>query len=398
MNLSQRVHSGQRAGSGAAARGRSGALAPAPLRPLRPSVRAAAEGEQQGSGGGAALSEDVIARLRAAEEEAARLKRQLADLQQAQPASPAASSQQQQQASSATAAAPQRIDGTDRRETIFGGGKRNSWLSEGARVSCVSLCLPPLLGSFSVRVSTHQRGASFSLVLVLCTSKTHAATTINTNTTTKHQHFKQTEDVDFLTGGGPSEAASSSGPTPEQQDAIRRRVLLGGGAALALGAFALVPTKDLRLAKPPLPLPSYLAALMRARTQLATLKGPVEDADWNTLRLTLPAIVGPPGNAKQALYDAIALLDDRATAARAEDVAADVVDALANIDAPRKYFDAMPRVAASGAQNAEFVRFAGAALRRADARIGDFLALMPRDALEAARRQVAAEAAAGGDE
>lgn len=205
------------------------------------------------------------------------------------------------------------------------------------------------------------------------------------------------EDVDFLTGGGPSEAASSSGPTPEQQAAIQRRVLFGGAAAAGLLAFAFVPTKALR-PRPPQPLEYYLASLIRARAQLAQLRGAVDDADWDTLRLVLPRIVGPPGDAKAALYDAIALLDDRSVIARAEDIAADAVDALANIDAPRKYFDAMPTVKISGAQNAEFVRFAGSALKRADGRIADFLALMPREALEAARRATAAEAAAGGDD
>lgn len=153
--------------------------------------RAAAPGPGAGGGdggapraaGGPALSEDMLARLRAAEEEAARLKQQLADIQStqvgagqavaarapkaspgacrrpgptplsrvpaAQPAcSPAAKpsagapSLLPQPAAAAPGKAvlgakPQRIDGTDKRETLdalfnASAARRNSWLSEGA--------------------------------------------------------------------------------------------------------------------------------------------------------------------------------------------------------------------------------------------------------------------------
>lgn len=72
------------------------------------------------------------------------------------------------------------------------------------------------------------------------------------------------EDVDFLTGGGPSEAASSAGPSAEQQAQIQRRVLIGSAAAAGLLAFSFVPTKDLRV-KPSKPLYFYLTALLRVQ-------------------------------------------------------------------------------------------------------------------------------------
>lgn len=78
------------------------------------------------------------------------------------------------------------------------------------------------------------------------------------------------EDVDWITGGGPSEASASSGPTDEQQALIRRRVLIGGAATAGLIAFSLVPTKDLRL-KPSKPLYFYLAGLMRVQVRRAGL-------------------------------------------------------------------------------------------------------------------------------
>lgn len=284
-------------------------------------------------GGGAALSEDVIARLRAAEEETARLKQQLAQLQQNQPSATAGGAAP---AAAVLDARPQRIDGTDSRETLFSAsrGGKNAWLSE--------------------------------------------------------------EDVDFITGGGPSEASAISGPTDEQQALIQRRVLMGAVATAGLAAFALVPTKDLRL-KPARPLYFYLAGLVRVQEQLVQIQELVDNADWDTLRLILPRITGPPGDAKANLFDAIALLDDRSVVARAEDVAGDFLECVQNIDSPRKYFDAMPTRQISGAQNAEFVRFSSGALGRARSKLAEFLALMPRDAVATAKQVVAAEAAAAAD-
>lgn len=45
----------------------------------------------------------------------------------------------------------------------------------------------------------------------------------------------------------------------------------------------------------------------------------------------------------------------------------------------------------SGAQNAEFVKFSGAALKAAQGRLAAFLSLVPPEALQAARQQVDAQ-------
>jgi hypothetical protein len=52
----------------------------------------------------------------------------------------------------------------------------------------------------------------------------------------------------------------------------------------------------------------------------------------------------------------------------------------------------------SGSQNAEFVRFSSGALVRAQSKLTEFLALMPRDAVAAAKQAVAAELAGAGVE
>ncbi len=153
-------------------------------------------------------------------------------------------------ASAVLDAKPQRIDGTGNRETLdglfSGGGKqRGAWLSEGAwgwlvvrsRVSDVGD-----MGGWGASVQS---------------------TDIANALGAKHAHVRQThaEDVDFITGGGPSEASAASGPTSEQQAQIQRRALIGGAATIGLVAFALVPTKDLRV-KPGKPLYFYLTSLL----------------------------------------------------------------------------------------------------------------------------------------
>ncbi len=45
----------------------------------------------------------------------------------------------------------------------------------------------------------------------------------------------------------------------------------------------------------------------------------------------------------------------------------------------------------SGTQNAEFVKFSGAALQSAQQRLAAFLALMPRDQLDTAKQQLLAQ-------
>jgi hypothetical protein len=51
--------------------------------------------------------------------------------------------------------------------------------------------------------------------------------------------------------------------------------------------------------------------------QLKQCKEIIEDGRWDDLRFILSRINGPPGNVRQTLYDAVALVD-AATAAKAE--------------------------------------------------------------------------------
>eukprot|EP00882_Tetradesmus_deserticola_P012204 GHRQ01012931.1.p1 GENE.GHRQ01012931.1~~GHRQ01012931.1.p1 ORF type:complete len:324 (+),score=136.12 GHRQ01012931.1:257-1228(+) len=197
-------------------------------------------------------------------------------------------------------------------------------------------------------------------------------------------------DVDFFTGGGATEASDTAGPSPESQAAVTKRLLLGGAASLGLLAFAMVPTKDLRL-KPQKPLYFYVVQLLSAQAQLTQCGSLIEDGQWDNLRLVLPRIRGSPTNAESALYDVVALLDAPA-AAKAEPLAADFLEFLDAMDY-NKYYDAMPTRTISGTENAEFVKFSSAALKAAQGKLAAFLALVPPQDLAAARQQAGAQAA-----
>ncbi|KAF6246425.1 hypothetical protein COO60DRAFT_1204479 [Scenedesmus sp. NREL 46B-D3] len=195
-------------------------------------------------------------------------------------------------------------------------------------------------------------------------------------------------DVDFFTGGGATEA-STAGPSAEAQATVTKRLLLGGAVTLGLLAFAMVPTKELRL-KPQKPLYFYVVQLLSAQAQLTQCGTLIEDAQWDNLRLILPRIRSSPTNAESALYDVVALLD-APVAAKAEPLAAEFLEYLDAMDY-NKYFDAMPTRTISGTENAEFVKFSSAALKAAQGKLAAFLALVPPQDMAAARQQADAQA------
>eukprot|EP00879_Flechtneria_rotunda_P006602 GHRR01006937.1.p1 GENE.GHRR01006937.1~~GHRR01006937.1.p1 ORF type:complete len:235 (+),score=74.24 GHRR01006937.1:1077-1781(+) len=192
-------------------------------------------------------------------------------------------------------------------------------------------------------------------------------------------------DVDFFTGGGATEAADEAGSSPEAQATIGKRLAIGGLITAGLLAFALVPTKDLRL-KPNKPLYFYIIQLLQAQAQLTECAALIEGAQWDSLRIILPRIKGNPTNAESAVFDIVALLDAD-TAAKAEPLAADFLEYLDTLDY-NKYFDAMPTKQITGIQNAEYVRFSNSALKAAQGKLAAFLALMPPSELKAAKQQV----------
>lgn len=64
-------------------------------------------------------------------------------------------------------------------------------------------------------------------------------------------------------GGGATEAATPL--SAEDQAKVGRRVAIGAVATLGLAAFALIPTKDLRVVKPTKPMFFYITQLLQAQ-------------------------------------------------------------------------------------------------------------------------------------
>jgi hypothetical protein len=74
----------------------------------------------------------------------------------------------------------------------------------------------------------------------------------------------RTQTSTLTAGGGATEAADTAGPSPEAQATVSKRLLVGGAVTLGLLAFAMVPTKELRL-KPQKPLYFYVVQLLSAQ-------------------------------------------------------------------------------------------------------------------------------------
>lgn len=77
----------------------------------------------------------------------------------------------------------------------------------------------------------------------------------------------------------------TSAPSPEQQATISKRLLVGGAITAGMVAFALVPTKDLRL-KPSKPLFFYITQLLSAQVNPSAGSGgrsglTVNDRGWH---------------------------------------------------------------------------------------------------------------------
>lgn len=195
-------------------------------------------------------------------------------------------------------------------------------------------------------------------------------------------------DVNFFLGGAqPGETSGSVEVDPEANQVIQRRLLIGAALTAVGVGFALVPTEKLA-PRPARPLYFYLIPLLRAQSLLVEAKQIIEDADWAQLRVLVSRIMNQPNNARDNIKNAVAWIDDSKTATQLTSVAAEFCEYVENMDY-NKYYDAMPRVALSGAQNAKFVEYSSASLKAANSKLKEVLSLMPEDAVAAARQALA---------
>lgn len=202
----------------------------------------------------------------------------------------------------------------------------------------------------------------------------------------KQSSWLSEADVDFFTGGAPVGEKGSEPVDKEMEATVSKRLIIGLLGAAGVGALSFIPTEALRI-KPDKPLYFYVVPLLRCKELLQSLQATVADADWETLRLILPRINGPPNNANENMGAIVALLEDSRDAKRAAELAGEFVEYLLAIDY-QKYFETIPNQAPTGAQNIEFSKFSTKSLKAAIFKLDDFLSLIPPQDLQDATAQM----------
>jgi len=121
----------------------------------------------------------------------------------------------------------------------------------------------------------------------------------------KPRNWLSESDVEFFTGGGPSETKSVEASADGTEGEVRRRLLIGLGLTAAVGAFGLIPTEKLQPA-PSKPLFFYLVPLLRVSNLLAEAQTIIPEGDYEDLRVLLARIEGSPNNVQENLRAAAA--------------------------------------------------------------------------------------------
>jgi A/G-specific adenine glycosylase len=206
----------------------------------------------------------------------------------------------------------------------------------------------------------------------------------------KPRNWLSESDIEFFTGGGPSEAGTQTGPgqgvdaSESSEDAVvQRRLAIGIGLSVVLGAFALVPTEKLQ-PPPSKPLFFYLVPLIRTQEILKEVIDILPDGDYDKLRTLLSRIEGAPNNVQENLKSAVASISDARIAGKADLIARDAYEYLKGIDY-QTYYESRSM---EGQQLKEMFDFSSNSAQAAQRKLEEFLSLMPEDEVMAARQQV----------
>ena len=207
--------------------------------------------------------------------------------------------------------------------------------------------------------------------------------------------------MDFFTRGGPGEAGGvgeEGGMSEADSATVSRRLAVGGVLTAGLGALALIPSEDVELpASLPLvggpeggaPLFLSLVPLLRARGQLDYLEPLLRQGDVDEARSALGGVLGEPLQLQRNLEAAARALEaGSASRERARRLIPDILEYTRGVDFDT-YFDTRA-TRPSGAELAKFTDYSLQSLRKAGGELDAFLALMPKEQLEAARSQVTA--------
>ncbi|CAL51862.1 unnamed product [Ostreococcus tauri] len=195
------------------------------------------------------------------------------------------------------------------------------------------------------------------------------------------------DGMEFLVRDQPSEAGVAAvGMTKDEKDTVNRRLAIG----LALtGAFAAFSQISIEAPEPAKPLFFYLVPIVRSRELLRRAAKSADEGEWDDLSSTVSRVKGPPNDVKENLFKAAAYLSG-SREQKAREIAFDFLEYLEKVDYS-KYFENMGAV--SGSKAAEYAVFSAKASRSSVAKLDEFLALMDREAVDAAESQVAAFAA-----
>lgn len=208
----------------------------------------------------------------------------------------------------------------------------------------------------------------------------------------KPRNWLSESDIEFFTGGGPSEGGTLDenasvqgvGASKSSEDAVvQRRLAIGLGLSVVLGAFALVPTEKLQPA-PSKPLFFYLVPLIRTQEILKEVIDTLPDGDYQKLRALLSRIEGAPNNVQENLKSAVASIADTGIAGKVDLIARDAYEYVKGIDY-QTYYDSRSM---EGQQLKEMFDFSSNSAKAAQRKLEEFLSLMPEDEVMAARQQV----------
>jgi len=193
------------------------------------------------------------------------------------------------------------------------------------------------------------------------------------------------DGMEFLVREQPSEAGASdaAGMTEEEEKTVRRRAIVG--AALT-AAFVGLSQISIESPEPVKPLFFYLVPVVRSRELLRRAATLAEDGAWDELNSTVNRVVGPPNDVKDNLFKAAAYLSG-SKEQKAREIAFDFLEYMEKVNYS-KYFENMGAV--GGGKAAEYAKFSSKASKSAIGKLDEFLALMDREAVQAAESQVMA--------
>lgn len=192
------------------------------------------------------------------------------------------------------------------------------------------------------------------------------------------------DGMEFLVREQPSEGAELVGMSTEEQNTVNRRLAIGLFGTALFAGLAQIDLDSLEQT-PSKPLFFYLVPLLKNRELLKRASELAENGYWEDLTIVVNQIQ-TQNDARGNLSFAATFLTGR-DEERAKQAASDFLELLEKVDY-NKYFESMKGVPVTGAKALEYSKFSKKAAVAAGAKLDEFLGLMDREQLDAAKSQV----------